>query len=66
MSDDYAPDAAICEAIVADGLGRGARAFIADIEAPSDAMDTPAYEYFARLGFSRPYARTHWSVGSTP
>src|SRR5437588_4922889 len=51
MTDDYEPDAAICSRIVADGLVAGARRFIADIEAPSDAMDTPAYEYFrpARL-----------------
>ena len=34
----------------ADGLRLGARGFLADIEAPSEAMDTPAYEYFgARL-----------------
>jgi hypothetical protein len=57
---DYQPDAAICATIVADGLACGATAFIADIEAPSDAMDTPAYEYFGRLGFTRPYVRTHY------
>jgi len=62
MTDDYEPDAAICSRIVADGLVAGARRFIADIEAPSDAMDTPAYEYFGRLGFTRPYVRTHWAV----
>jgi hypothetical protein len=27
----------------------------------SDAMDTPSYEYFSRLGFTRPYVRTHWT-----
>ncbi len=59
MTDDYEPDAALCEAMVAHGLEHGAGAFIADIEAPSDAMDTPAYEYFGRLGFTRPYVRTH-------
>jgi hypothetical protein len=58
---DHAPDAAICAAIVADGLARGARGFIADIEAPSGAMDTPAYAGFAALGFRRPYVRTHWT-----
>jgi hypothetical protein len=58
---DYEPDAAICEFIVEYGLAHGARGFIADIEAPSDQMDTPAYDYFGRLGFSRPYVRTHWS-----
>ena len=63
MTDDYVPDAAICARIVADGLARGARRFIADIEAPSPAMDTPAYANFARLGFRRPYVRTHWTTG---
>jgi hypothetical protein len=59
MSDDYEPDAALCARMVADGLVAGASRFIADIEAPSEAMDTPAYEHFGRLGFSRPYVRTH-------
>jgi hypothetical protein len=59
--DDYRPDAALCEFIVADGLAAEARGFIADIEAPSAALDTPAYGYFGRLGFSRPYARAHWA-----
>lgn len=60
-TDDYAPDAAICAAIVTDGLALGAREFIADIEAPAETMDTPAYEHFAGLGFSRPYVRTHYT-----
>jgi hypothetical protein len=60
-TDDYEPDAALCTFIVADGLAHGARAFIADIEAPSAEQATPAYEYFARLGFTQPYARTHWA-----
>jgi hypothetical protein len=60
MTDEYAPDAALCAAIVADGLSQGVRVFHADIEAPSAKMDTPSYEYFGRLGFSRPYTRTHW------
>jgi hypothetical protein len=59
--DDYEPDAAICEFIVEYGLAHGARGFIADIEAPSERMDTPAYKYFGRLGFRRPYVRTHWT-----
>ena len=61
LSADYAPDAAICAAIVADGPELGARTFIADIELPSEAMDTPPYADFAALGFSRPYTRTHWA-----
>jgi len=27
---------------------------------PTGELDTPVYEYFGRLGFSRPYARTHY------
>lgn len=76
-SNDYEPDAALCAFIVADGLVRGARSFIADIEAPSDEQATPAYESFGQLGFTRPYVRTHWTprcgfgpegpiTGSTP
>jgi hypothetical protein len=60
-TDDYEPDAAICAAIVEHGLAHGARGFITDIEAPSEAMDTPAYDHFATLGFTRPYVRTHWT-----
>ena len=61
MTDDYEPDAALCARIVEDGLARGVTSFLADIEAPSEAMDTPAYGNFARLGFRLPYARTHWT-----
>jgi hypothetical protein len=60
-TDDYEPDASICARIVEDGLAAGVRTFIADIEAPSEAMDTPAYANFARLGFRRPYVRTHFT-----
>jgi hypothetical protein len=63
MTDDYEPDAALCAAIVADGLSLGVRLFLTDIEAPSEAMDTPPYEYFGRLGFTRPYTRVHWKLG---
>jgi hypothetical protein len=60
-TDDYEPDAALCAFIVADGLVNGARRFIADIELPSAEQATPAYETFRRLGFTRPYVRTHWT-----
>ena len=61
MTQDYAPDAALCAFIVEDGLARGATGFGSDIEAVSATLTTPAYEYFARLGFRRPYARTHYA-----
>jgi hypothetical protein len=62
MTPDYEPDAALCAAIVADGLSLGVRTFLADIEAPSPQQETPAYEYFGQLGFRRPYTRTHWRL----
>jgi hypothetical protein len=61
MTHDFELDAALCAFIVEDGLRRGAMRFITDIEVVSPAMDTPSYAYFARLGFSRPYARTHFA-----
>ena len=61
MTDDYEPDAALCAFIVEDGLARGVRSFIADIELASPEQATPAYESFGRLGFTRPYVRTHWT-----
>jgi hypothetical protein len=60
-TEDYEPDAALCSHVVGDGLSFGARGFIADIEARSNDMDTRAYDYFARLGFCRPYVRTHYT-----
>jgi hypothetical protein len=61
-TDDLDPDTAILEAIVRDGLALGTRRFVSDIEAPSADAAGPAYDVFAGLGFSRPYARTHWAV----
>jgi hypothetical protein len=43
-------------------LERGVRLFVSDIEVASEAMKTPAYENFARLGFTVPYRCTHWMV----
>jgi hypothetical protein len=60
-TDDYEPDAVLCEFMLRDGLELGVRCFLADIEAASEAMDTPAYSYFTRLGFRRPYVRTHYA-----
>jgi hypothetical protein len=60
MADSYALDARICQIMVQDALELGARLFVADIEKPSSSMDTPAYQDFARLGFTRPYFRTNY------
>jgi hypothetical protein len=59
QTQDFEPDAALCEAILRDGLALGVRTFVSDIEAPSPDMDTRAYGYFGRLGFTRPYTRVH-------
>ena len=60
-TDDHGPDAALLSFLVAEGLTLGARSFLADIEAPSTELDTPAYATFARVGFRRPYVRTHFA-----
>ena len=61
MTHDYEPDAALCAFMVEDGLAAGALRFITDIEVRSEAMDTPSYAYFSKLGFRRPYVRTHFA-----
>lgn len=60
MAPSYDLDLQLCQAIVQDGIGLGARYFVADIEAPSLQMDTPAYRNFEALGFKRPYFRSHY------
>jgi hypothetical protein len=61
MAPSYDVDAQLCQTIIRDGLRLGARYFVADIEAPSAEMNTPAYRNFAALGFRRPYFRSHYS-----
>lgn len=63
MTADHEPDAALCRALVARGLEQGAAGFVADIEAPSPARDTPAYAIFSGIGFRVPYTRTHHAPG---
>jgi hypothetical protein len=60
MAPSFALDARLCQAMVSDGLKLSAKLFVADIEKPSAKMDTPAYQDFARLGFSRPYFRSNF------
>lgn len=61
MAPSFDLDRQLCQKMVQDGLHLGANHFIADIEAPTPAMNTPAYHHFAALGFKRPYFRTHYS-----
>lgn len=60
MVPSYDLDFQICKAIVQDGLKLGATQFIADIEAPSIDLDSPAYENFGALGFSKLYLRSNY------
>ncbi|HYE73464.1 MAG TPA: hypothetical protein VEF04_09035, partial [Blastocatellia bacterium] len=60
MVPSYDLDFQICKAIVKDGLELGAKQFIADIEAPSVGMNSPAYENFGTLGFSKLYLRNNY------
>lgn len=57
MGPSFEQDAQLCHAMVGDGLALGVRHFVADIEAPTAAFDTPAYRHFAALGFQRAYLR---------
>lgn len=61
MAPSYDLDVHLCHAIVKDGLASGVRYFVADIEAPTSAMDTPAYHHFGALGFRRAYFRSHYA-----
>jgi hypothetical protein len=61
MASSFDLDFQLCHAIVRTGLDLGVRYFVADIEAPTPAMDTPAYQNFEALGFKRPYFRSHYS-----
>jgi hypothetical protein len=62
MAPSFDLDALLCEAMSADGVAAGARGFVADIEAPQESGDGPAYRNFARLGFRKAYFRAHYGV----
>ena len=49
MAPPFALDALLCQTLVRDGLAWSVRSFIADIEAPSTAMNTPAYHHDAAV-----------------
>lgn len=61
MAPSFDLDFQLCHTIVQDGQALGVRYFIADIEAPTPAMNTPAYRNFEALGFKRPYFRSHYT-----
>ena len=60
MAPSFDYDAMICREMVKDGLRLGVECFVADIEAPSASMATPAYRNFETLGFKLPYFRSHY------
>ncbi|MEW6126452.1 MAG: hypothetical protein AB1757_05390 [Acidobacteriota bacterium] len=60
MTNDFTLDWQICQRLVKDGLQLGAKHFVADIEAPTLDMDSPAYQHFARLGFKKVYSRANY------
>ncbi len=61
MAPSFDLDIQLCQVMVREGLELGVRYFVADIEAPTPAMNTPAYRNFEALGFKRPYFRSHYS-----
>lgn len=62
MTQDYAPDFAIWERAIADGLKEGAVLFVADIEFPDKNKTSPAYTGFQKIGFVIPYTRYHYRL----
>jgi hypothetical protein len=60
MAPSFDLDFQLCQAIVEDGTQFGARQFLADIEAPSTNLDTPAYHYFDLLNFNKLYLRRNY------
>lgn len=63
MAPSFAEDHAVADFLIREAQRAGAKAFVADIEAPSPTQDTPAYRNWAALGFTCPYARTHYGYG---
>jgi len=62
MTKVYAPDFAIWEKAIQDGLKEGVILFVADIELPDTEKNKPAYDGFKRLGFVIPYTRYHYRL----
>ena len=60
MAPSYDLDKQICQVIVRDGLALDVKYFVADIEAPTPEMNTPAYQNFEALGFKKAYLRSHY------
>jgi hypothetical protein len=50
----------ICVSVFALAERKNRDTFVADIEAPTAEMNTPADRYFEALGFRRPYFRSHY------
>ncbi|BCG88789.1 hypothetical protein MesoLj113c_48990 [Mesorhizobium sp. 113-3-9] len=61
MTPSFDLDAVLGEALVRDGIAAGAKLFVADIEAPHEERDGPAYRNYARVGFRIAYFRSHYS-----
>jgi hypothetical protein len=61
MAPSFDLDAMLGETLVRDGIAAGAKLFVADIEAPHEERDGPAYRNYARLGFRIAYFRSHYS-----
>ena len=61
MAPSFDLDAVLGEVLVRDGIAAGAKLFVADIEAPHEERNGPAYRNYARLGFRIAYFRSHYS-----
>jgi hypothetical protein len=62
MTTEHAPDFAIWQQAIADGLKEGVALFVSDIELPDKNRNKASYEGFKALGFSIPYTRYHYRL----
>ncbi len=61
MGPSFDDDARLCQVMVNDTLRKGVDLIAADIEAPSQDVNAPAYRNFSALGFQRAYLRQLFS-----
>ncbi|MFN8352928.1 MAG: hypothetical protein U0Y10_00655 [Spirosomataceae bacterium] len=60
MAPTFEEDFFVAQQMVQDGLSWGVKLFSTDIEKPYPSRDTPAYQYWGKLGFEIAYLRDNY------
>lgn len=60
MTQQFEPDYLISRRLIEIGLEHGVKQFASDIEKPSPSQDTPAYRFWAALGFTVAYEKKNF------